>query len=208
PDGSASPTGSAKGTAVGARFDTNYQPIPHGQCGVFDMLTYPIDVAPGGGCKFDPTKWNPPSGAPTVTPKYKVGKNVAVAPDATNIKVYFGADDGLDSGEHDEPNGKYGTKKSQIGPSDGGAIVVNWHPTAATSWLPLVLAGVKKGKPAYAAQNPFPFLDAGADGICVAGETRQRTIWQGGGGGGKKRDAYNYTGKTWDPYNCSGASTK
>src|SRR5581483_825 len=76
----------------------------------------------------------------------------------------------------------------------------------------LVLAGVKKGKPAYAAQNPFPFLDAGAggcaDGICVAGETRQRTIWQGGGGGGKKRDAYNYTGKTWDPYNCSGASTK
>lgn len=212
PGGSGNSKGHAKGTAVSSRFDTNYQPIPPGQCGVFDMLTYPFDVATGSPCTFDPTKWRKPKQAPSVTPKVSIAKKVAVAPKASNVTVYFGADDGLDSGEHDEPDGKHGTKNEQNGPSDGGAIVLRAHPTAVSSWLPLVMAGVEKGKPSYVAQNPLPVVDAGtgacADGICTSTQTRKRQVYHGGGGGGNNRDVYNYDGKTWDPYNCSSGSPK
>jgi hypothetical protein len=210
PDGSASPKGTAKGTAIGARVDTNYQPIPPDQCGLFDVLVYPIALATGSACKFDPTAWQLPAKPPTVTKKIKVGKNVAVVPGATGLAVYFGADDGLDSGEHDEPDGKHGTKKEQNGPSDGGAVTVNWHPTKAATWLPLVLAGVQKGNLAPISTNPFPFLSTGAgacaDGICFSGQTRRHTVYQGGGKGGKRKNVYDYSGRQWDPYGCSGES--
>jgi hypothetical protein len=72
------------------------------------------------------------------------------------------------------------------------------------------MAGVEKGKPSYAAENPFPFLDAGtgacADGFCMSTQTHKRQVYRGGGGGGNNRDVYNYDGKTWDPYNCSSGS--
>jgi hypothetical protein len=209
PDGSGNPKGKFSGTGVSTHVDTKWQPIPDGQCGVFDLITYPIGLATGGGCKLDPSQWSPPAGAPAVHKKFKVGKHLVVVPDVKRGEVYFGADDGLDSGEHDEPDGKRGTKHEQNGPSDGGAIVVRWHPAAATAWLPMVLAGAQNGNLSKLATTPFPVIDGGfgacADGICFSAQSKRQTAYRGGGKG--RKDVYNYDGRQWDPYNCSGAST-
>lgn len=217
PDGSANPRGGASGQALRIHIDTHYQPIPAGQCGVFDLLTYPIDLVTGGGCKLDPAAWALPTKMPTITPHLTMSGRSGGAPDLTHAQLYFGADDGLDSGEHDEPDGKHGTMTEQNGPSDGGAILVRWHPLAFAKWLPTVIKGMETGNFSALARNPVPFLSAGfgacADGICLAVESRRTESLRGGGGGGsggragmKNRDVYNYDGKTWDPYNCSGES--
>jgi hypothetical protein len=210
PDGSGNPKGGATGKAFTLHIDSNYQPIPAGQCGLFDLPTAPIGLVTGGGCKLDPTKWALPTSPPTITPKVTMGKGKGGAPDLTHAQLYFGSDDGLDSGEHDEPDGKHGTKTEQNGPSDGGAIVIRWHPMAVNKWATRVLAGLKRGDLAPLARNPLPFLSAGfgacADGICIAVQSRRTESLRGGGKG--NRDVYNYSGKTFDPYNCSGASTK
>jgi hypothetical protein len=213
PDGSGTPRGTASGKAVILHFDTNWQPIPPGQCGLFDLLTFPIGLVTGGGCKADPSTWSPPSAAPSITPTITTGTSKKGGlPDLTDIHIYFGSDDGLDTGEHDEPDGKHGTKTEQNGPSDGGAVVVNFHPTAVLAWTPAVLKAIEKANLAPLAENPMPLFDAGfgacADGICFAVESRKRTALNGGGGTGKNRDVYNYQGKTFDPYNCSGESPK
>jgi hypothetical protein len=218
PDGSGKPTGVATGKAFKLHIDTNYQPIPDGQCGLFDLLTYPVELATGGGCKLDPTKWALPTTPPTITPQLTMAKGNGGLPDLTHVQLYFGADDGLDSGEHDEPDGKHGTATEQNGPSDGGAIVVRWHPLAVTRWFKTVMTGLEHGDLAPLAQNPLPFLSVGfgacADGICVATVSRRTESLRGGGKGSggragmKSRDVYNYAGKTFDPYNCSGESVK
>lgn len=213
PDGSGTAKGTASGTALIVPFDTNWQPIPAGQCGTFDLLTYPIDLVTGGGCKLDPSAWTLPVGPPTITPTIKTGQSdKGGLPDLTDLRIYFGADDGLDTGEHDEPDGKHGTRTEQNGPSDGGAIVFNFHPVALLTWLPRIVTAVENGNLAPLAENPLPIFDTGfgacADGICFAAESKRRVGLVGGGGGGQNRDAYNYQGKTFDPYNCSGESPK
>jgi len=51
------------------------------------------------------------------------------------LHAYFGADDNLDSGEHD------GSTQVANGPSDGGSIVANITPLSAARWLTKVLGG-------------------------------------------------------------------
>lgn len=210
PDGSGSPTGKAVGKSVTVHFDTHYQPIPENQCGLFDLLTYPVDLLSGSECKLDPAKWRLPSKLPSVTPKLTNGNGKGGAPSLTHAEIYFGADDGLDTGEHDEPNGKNGTKKEQNGPSDGGAITAKWHPLAVINWLSAALNGLEHGSFAPIARNPIPVFSTGfgacADGICISVQSARTQSLRGGGGGGENRDAYNYQGKTFDPYNCSGES--
>ena len=117
---------------------------------------------------------------------------------ATGAQVYFGADDNLDSGEHDS--------SSQIkdGPSDGGAVVANVSPESVARWLD----AVKSGDISYLLTHPLPLVDAGAgscaDGVCESVQTQRRTAYQGGGDG--SRDAANYDGKQWDPETCAGPS--
>jgi hypothetical protein len=207
----------ASGPAVGAHVDTNYQPIPPNQCGLEDIALYVVEEAAflaGQGpkpCPLDPTKWNQPAGAPTVTPTVQAGApDGSVASLLTGVQVYLGADDNLDTGEHDGVNGQYGTQKSVNGPSDGGDIEVNWHPLQTFPWLAELMPTAKGGSPAPIAENPVPVADAGggacADGICFGVYTAQRSLYQGGGGTNGKnssRDVYNYQGKTWDPYDCS-----
>jgi hypothetical protein len=210
PDGSGNARGGASGKALKIRWDSNYQPIPGGECGLFDLLTYPIDLLTGHACKLDPAAWKLPGKLPSVTPTLTMGHGKGGAPSLTHLKLYFGADDGLDTGEHDEPNGKDGTKTEQNGPSDGGAIVLTWHPMAVSQWLPRVLTGLEHANLAPLARNPLPFLSTGfgacADGICISAQSRRTESLRGGGGGGKSRDVYDYQGKTFDPYTCSGAS--
>lgn len=112
--------------------------------------------------------------------------------------VYFGADDNLDSGEHDS------SSAIQDGPSDGGAVVFDVSPGSVAAWL----AALGSGDTSYLLTHPLPLVDAGfgscADGICESVQTQRRVAFQGGGTG--QRDVANYDGHTWDPETCAGPS--
>ena len=110
---------------------------------------------------------------------------------------YFGADDNLDSGEHDS------SEQIGDGPSDGGAVVGN----ASRLGARLVRRRSQGGR--HLPPHPSsPLVDAGfgscADGICESIQTQQRVAYQGGGRG--HRDVADYQGKEWDPESCGGPS--
>lgn len=155
----------------------------------------------------DPTNFQPPpttapavACAPGANPQQSVtltpdtGTGIApVADIATSdgVTFYMGADDNLDAGEHDGASGDNGTKHAQNGPSDGGAISAHFTPSAvALTPTP---------------QNPLPWIGLAegqcADGFCVETTTYQQTLYQGDTSG--SRDVTDYSGRTWDPYNCS-----
>ena len=206
--------GDGRGLGAAGGVDTNYQPLTPDSCGLFDVATVPIDellfLAGQGHQPCSLTPAGPPAGAPTVTgPAVHTGTPNGNAADlANNASVYLGADDNLDTGEHDgvDGEGKTGTKHSANGPSDGGAVVVNWHPAEVLTWL-TALTSIG-ANPGAVLSNPIPLLDAGfgmcADGVCLSTQTRERTVYQGGSAG--QRDVYNYDGKNWDPAECSSGS--
>src|SRR3989442_9669154 len=81
----------------------------------------------------------------------------------TGLQVYFGADDNLDSGEHDS------AKQVSNGPSDGGGMEGNIAPAAASAWVATLQAADTAGGPA----RPAPSADGGggraARGRCLRG---------------------------------------
>jgi hypothetical protein len=122
------------------------------------------------------------------------------------LLAYFGQDDNTDAGEHDGVSGNNGTLGSMNGPSDGGAVGLTVTPAAATQ--------------APSATNPVPVAGVHegfcADGICNEFTTSKQLLYQGCGanpsvpcspGTPSSRDVYNYSGKQWDPYNCSSGGT-
>lgn len=115
---------------------------------------------------------------------------------ANGFDVEFAADDNLSGGEHDGVDGRKetGTDGLQDGPSDGGSIGVHFRPLHQDE-LPN-------------RHNPLPVLmfEAGscADGICEDVTTHEHEVHTGGAD--KDRDAANYDGKEWDPFECDGAS--
>lgn len=129
--------------------------------------------------------------------------NTGGDPSATDFSngghVYFGADDNLDSGEHDE------SPQVGNGPSDGGAIQFNIDPASMATWM----AALSAGDSAYLLTHPLPLVDLGtgacADGLCVSVQTQRRTVFQGGNDS-KERNAADYSGKQWDPDTCAGPS--
>jgi hypothetical protein len=118
---------------------------------------------------------------------------------STGTRVYMGADDNLDNGEHDS------SERIGDGPSDGGAIVFNVAPDTLGTWMSALIAGNTK----YVLTHPLPIVDAGfgscADGLCESVQTQQRTAYQGDNHK-KSRDVANYDGKQWDPESCAGPS--
>jgi hypothetical protein len=116
------------------------------------------------------------------------------------LRTYFGADDNLDSGEHDSSN------YINNGPSDGGAIALNLKPGVAT-WLNDVLTMDKRGL----FRHPLPVADTGfggcADGLCVSVQTQRHVAYRGGNPH-KHRDVSNYGGVKWDPASCGGPTDK
>ncbi len=115
----------------------------------------------------------------------------------TGMRVYFGADDNLDGGEHDGS-----TNAAHHGPSDGGGVQFNATPGGAEAWFAALTAGDAQ----YLFTHHAP-VDAGvgscADGICENVQTQRRTIHQGTGDG--SRNAADYEGKEWDPKGCGGS---
>jgi hypothetical protein len=208
----ANTNGDGSGPGVQVTFDTHYQPFPPGDCGLFDLAVFPfefifsvLDGNPQTPCTLDPPAT--PAGPPTITVTPQSGTpDGSAAQLAQGAKVYLGADDNLDTGEHDGVDGDWGTAHSANGPSDGGAIIVDWHPTEVTAWLATLAAA--PGAPGPFLSNPVPLVSTGfgscADGICLGVYTAKTTVYQGGTTG--ERDVYNYEGKKWDPEGCTGAS--
>jgi hypothetical protein len=214
-DASVTPNGNSAGPGASVAFDTKYQPFPPGSCGLFDLVIFPFEFIfntlggnPKGPCTLPPP--TVPSGPPDLTPNIQSGTpDASVANVAQGGQVYLGADDNLDSGEHDGVDGKNGTANSANGPSDGGAIVVDWHPAQLAAWLATLTAA--PGAPGPFLENPVPLVSAGfgacADGICIGAYTARTTVYNGGNNG-QTRDVYNYAGKDFDPAGCSSGSAK
>ena len=127
-------------------------------------------------------------------------KGTPVDAEGGELHAYFGADDNLDSGEHD------GSTDIANGPSDGGAIQANVTPLTAEEWLTKVLGGNTR----FFLTHPLPAADFGtgacADGLCVSVQTQRRVAYRAGGKHPKKRDAADYDGHEWDPPSCAGPS--
>jgi len=165
---------------------------PTSSCGATSSgLALHIDVTNPSGAKVTPVH-----GAPTL----------AIVRALSGATIYLGADDNLDFGEHDGVTETAGTQRAANGPSDGGALVLNMHPSALGAWLD----SVQRGDSNTLLTNPVPVADAGAggcaDGFCVSVQTRQRTVYEGGNPHQRSRNAYDYSGKQWDPYSCSSGS--
>jgi hypothetical protein len=151
----------------------------------------------------------------------------------------LGADDNLDTGEHDgvhrdctgipncTPEPDTGSSHSANGPSDGGAVTINWHPAEVATWLAALAAN--PGSPTPFLTNPVPVADGGfgacADNTCLGVYSRQTTVYNGCSStattGTKKpkkkdpdpcanadeqRNVYDYSSKDWDPEACSSGS--
>ncbi len=112
-------------------------------------------------------------------------------------RVYFGADDNLDRGEHDGASG------IGNGPSDGGGIHVGIDPASLQTWVD------HAGDPGYLQAHPIPIVSFAmgecADGICSAVTTERRVAYQGGDED-SHRDAADYDDVRWDPESCAGPS--
>jgi hypothetical protein len=118
----------------------------------------------------------------------------------TGARVFFGADDNLDTGEHDS------SALIGDGPSDGGAVVLDVSPMSMARWV----AAVQAADLAYLLAHPVPLVGAGfgscADGICESIQSERRVAYQGGATDGRGRHVADYDGKQWDPESCAGPS--
>ncbi|MGI8663336.1 MAG: hypothetical protein ACR2LQ_09030 [Acidimicrobiales bacterium] len=117
---------------------------------------------------------------------------------ASGLSIYFGADDNLDSGEHDS------SSVIHDGPSDGGAGVVAIDPASINAWLSALAAGDTP----YLLTHPVPIgagIGSCADGICESLQT-QRQLASKGGSSAPATDVANYDGHAWDPETCGGPS--
>jgi hypothetical protein len=215
------------GLGVAGGFNTNWEPFTPDSCGEFDIITLPIEEllyltgqSTHKPCTITPSGQTPDPGLtpPTVSTGTPDG---SIANLAQGARLYLGADDNLDTGEHDgvhrdctglqdctpittqTPSGN-----SANGPSDGGAITVNWHPAEVATWLATLAAN--PGDPTPFLTNPVPVADGGfgscADNICLGAYSRQTTLYQGGTPG--QRNVYDYSKKNWDPDPCSSGSPK
>lgn len=200
------PNGDGTGPVATLDFDTNWQPFAPDSCGVFDLAFFAIGLVTGDGCTIDavpPSQSSPPTVAPGVQPGTPNGNAASLL---TEAHFYNGADDNMNTGEHDGTDPTLAGAEPANGPSDGGAIVVNWHPMDVMAWLGAVMG--PDGAHAVLT-NPVALADAGmgscADGVCMAIQTRERAVWHGGANG-ETRQVYDYEGKDWDPEACSSAS--
>jgi hypothetical protein len=149
------------------------------------------------------------AGTSTLTPD--TGSKQDVTNIATNgLIVDYNMDDNANDGEHDGegPTTSPQTQGSANGASDGGGTFAAVTPQGASHTPSLTT-------PEGLANATVGFC---ADGNCAAATTDQETAYYGCGANtgedqaedkcpkgraDSSRDVYNYSGKQWDPYNCS-----
>ena len=156
--------------------------------------TFDVWVDPGLGMKYTFTvsrTATTPIAGPTMSPS-------TPAHPEQGVFLYFGADDNLESGEHD------GSPLAHNGPSDGGGISIDIRPDTAAAWI----SALQSLSPTTILANPVPLTGAGAggcaDGICFGATAVRRVAFLGSATDGRHRDAPNYAGVTWDPDSCDG----
>lgn len=197
------------GVALAGVSDGNYRPSRQGCTGHADDSDRPDRVEKGcqsftvnvsDGRRHEPLRVGTQQTADgqSVGPPTGGGSPNGFDP-TTGARVYMGADDNLDNGEHDS------SEQIGDGPSDGGAIVFNVNPNSVSVWLQALTSGNTR----YVFTHPMPLVDAGfgscADGVCESVQTQRRTAYQGDARH-KSRDVANYDGKQWDPESCGGPS--
>jgi hypothetical protein len=196
--------GLAAGPAL-AVSDPGYDPARQGCTGKADSAEHPDRVEPGchstqvaledgGGHRYAEAGTDQTADG-TMVHRGSAAVDPASPDPGSGVQAYFGADDNLDNGEHDSSD------HSKNGPSDGGGIHGGLDPALVARWV----AALTTGDQAYLLTHPVPFsAGAGgcADGACANAQTQRGTMFQGTGSG--HRDAYDYTGKQWDPYSCGG----
>ena len=120
----------------------------------------------------------------------------------SGLRLYFGADDNLNVGEHDSSG------YTNNGPSDGGAIAVNIDPATAGAWI----TSLQADNLAYLLTHPTPLINGGfgacADGFCFSFTLNRKVAYQGLDTA-ISRDAADYVWSNgspmvWKPYDCSG----
>jgi hypothetical protein len=197
------------GVAIAGVSDGNYRPSRQGCSGHADDSNHPDRVEKGcqsltlnvsHGKGHEPFRVGTQQTADGQSPSAPTASgNPNRFDPSTGVRVYLGADDNLDNGEHDS------SSKIGDGPSDGGAVVFNVAPDSVGVWLAALMSGNTK----YVLTHPLPLVDAGfgscADGVCESVQTQRRTAYQGDNKK-KSRDAANYDGKQWDPATCGGPS--
>jgi hypothetical protein len=180
-------------------FGIGTQQVADGNATPFNDVDVWYDSDDGTGCHiytFHSQSPQTPTGPKPCN--FVDGRNPRGDPQS-GLRLYLGADDNLDLGEHDS------SESVSNGPSDGGAIVIALDPASVATWLAMVQAGNQK----FLLTHPLPLLSAGggacADGICVSIVTQQR---ERAYPGGRKtnRGVANYAGHLWDPESCSGPS--
>jgi hypothetical protein len=130
-------------------------------------------------------------GQPVHSADYQIGRP---APPRRGLAVYFGVDDNVNLGEHD------GDRQWPTGPSDGGALAVAASPDRVSGWAERIASGDRR----YFLTHPLPASAGGGfcvDGPCVSVQSQRTEVFQGGAR--RSRDAADYSGKAWDPYDCS-----
>ena len=130
---------------------------------------------------------------PVVTPQ-------AIDP-ASGANLNFGADDNLDSGEHDS------SAVIGDGPSDGGAVVLA---TDARGRARPGSTAFLDGDTGYLLSHPVPVLDGGGRVLrrrhLRVGAAPSRRVAYQGGDPRTERDVADYAGQAWDPETCAGPS--
>jgi hypothetical protein len=158
------------GVAIAGVSDGNYRPARQGCSGHADDSIHPdrveqgcqsltVNVSDGSG--HEPFRVGTQQTADGESPSAPTTSGDPNGFDpSTGVRVYMGADDNLDNGEHDS------SSKIADGPSDGGAVVFNVSPDSVGAWLD----ALQSGNVHYLLTHPLPLVDAGfgscADGVC------------------------------------------
>lgn len=193
----------------------------YGYCTVgtpLEPVTTPVETGVDGSKAADEcgqmANGQSDAGSTTLTPDTGTQQSLTTIL-TQGVLVYFGADDNLDNGEHDG-EGPFTTSPETdgdiTGPSDGGGIILGFTPQNATN------------TPSATHPEGLANLSTGfcADGNCANATTQQETVYYGCGANtgenqaddrctgankpGSSRDAANYAGKDFGPYNCNSGS--
>jgi hypothetical protein len=179
--------------------------IPFGTGSSTHAFAFWYDPGPDqGGCVYTTVdfKPQPPTTTQEPCPWFNPAAPNFFGPDpapnpASGLRLYMGADDNLAGGEHDS------SATVDNGPSDGGALVLNLNPASLMTWMGYLMAA-NAGKLLV---HPLPLVDGGigacADGICFSAQTTRRDQTYPDGTPNYQPVA-NYSGHTWDPFNCAG----
>jgi hypothetical protein len=164
-----------------------------------------------GGASGAPPSPDGVGGVPVLTLQNSASSG-GLDPNHPTASVYFGADDNLDTGEHDgvNPSAHHGHDRPVAnGPSDGGALQANVHPQGSVAQPTSLVSNVSPTD----MHRPVGAADATgagcADGVCAGADTQRRKMYQGGCRSCADQAVYDDQNTTnWRSPDCNSGSTQ